>query len=232
MGPRAKLLCLVFLIVTSTVNPYIKQICQIGQILLKSLLDKKYSSSELIETQNVKRMLQFDKYKERTSTQIIAGLDINHFDDVINDVANEYSIPEKYRKSLLRGKHAEFNEKVIKEFLFDIGEPGKFVYGKIMMMKQNGGEKIDIAFVFYTLNFQLSQVRREQRLERSFLTELITGVKYKTTFEDRKLSDYEKNSMLAYLRERAVEEILDAYPQLITYEETSKKAAKERRDEL
>ena len=105
---------------------YIKAVGKIATLLIKSFLEHSSASKDLITTENEFKRVQFDNYKEQLSTSTMEGLDINYFDQVVDEIASDFSISSQAKKAILRGKHARQNEQVLKEFVLTLAKQVSF----------------------------------------------------------------------------------------------------------
>ena len=208
------LLCMLLPYILPLGTYYIKGASLVIKALYEAFQTQQASTKQIATTEKAIKELAFDHYHESHNTESLEALDINYFEQVINDIAYEMSIPLDIKKAILRGKHARIGEKNFEEFTFNSSDKGRFLYGKTITMKRDNGKEIDFAYAIYRVDFVLSKVKHEVVKERSPIAKFIFGVEKEIKYEDKNLNQEDKESMHGYFRKRCLEGISREYPQI------------------
>ena len=202
---------------------YIKEAAYLTTKLLESLLKDRASKEHMAVVERVLEDLAFDEYREKLITDTVEGLDIGFFDEFVNDLQSDLSIPEADKKAILKGKFAERKMKIIKDFFFKTSEPGRFLYGRVMTEKRECGKKIDFTYAFYRVDFKLSKKKVEVYNHRNPIYEFFLGADRKIRYEDRSLDRDTQGHMTKYFRQKCIDGLVEEYPQLTADTETTTK---------
>ena len=229
-SPRFVVHFLLFCMLFPSTAPYIKEASNIFKLLYQTFREQYTPTKQIAVTEKAIKELAFDHYHEALVTETLQALDINQFDQVVDDIASELSIPPEKTRAILRGKHAKMGEKNFQEFVFKISDKGVFFYGRTITMKRDNGKEIDFAYAFYRVEFVLSKVKNEVVKLRNPIADFIFGVEKEIQYEDRSLTEENKESILGYFRKRCHEGFLREYPQIATDIKT--KAISGKKEEL
>ena len=93
------------------------------------------------------------------------------------------------------------NKAVVREFKFQKGGPGKVLYGRTVSFKREDST-IDLAYVFFYLDFKLSPRKIEERHWKQFLF-ITLGAQTVVRFEERNLSEKDKQQISDFYRVKA-----------------------------
>lgn len=94
------------------------------------------------------------------------------------------------------------NQEIVQEFKFEKGAPGSVLYGRIATLKHEDST-IDLAYVFFFLEFKLSPKKIEERRRKKFLF-ITYGSHTVVRFEERNLSEKDKEHISDFYRIKAL----------------------------
>lgn len=158
-----------------------------AKTLLESFTSEEITETDLTAAEELVRGLTFDKYNERIITKESNNIKLTDFATLVSRIATRYQIPTDIQGEILDGQYCEVNKARIREFQFQIGETGSFLYGRTATVKREEST-INLAFVLFHLEFKLSSRRTEERRRKGVL-----GITYGShlRFEERYLSEKE-----------------------------------------
>ncbi len=161
----------------------------------------------------------------RAAAKLVQGLDFQTFNDkiacveereillanyptVIENFASRFSVPPDVKESLLDAQYVGDMVEIVKNFKFENGELGRFVYGRVATIKD--GDRIDMAYLVYTLDFKLAPtVIKHKKKKRVLGITVRKKVWYET--KERNLSTKEKEDLSEYLTILAVSKLRSVY---------------------
>ena len=181
-----------------------------ARLLVESLITEKTTVKDLTEAEETVRGLTFDKFEEKFLSQVLRGINLTDFEKVVERIAKRHSIPEEKKDGILDGQYAEKNILVSKEFVFNIGEDGKLVYMKVATIKSSD-TKIDLALMYYKLDFKLAPRKIETKKSKRFLFIKI-GEETTIHYEPRNLSEKDQDCFTNFFRYKALKGFLQENP--------------------
>ena len=98
---------LLFCMLVPSTAPYIKETSNILKLLYQTFREQYTPTKQIAATEKAIKELAFDHYHEALVTETLQALDINQFDQVVDDIASELSIPPEKARAIIRGKHAK-----------------------------------------------------------------------------------------------------------------------------
>ena len=184
----------------------------VGKLLLNSFTFEDVDETDLTAAEELVGGLTFDKYNEKISCKILTKIKETDFETVVSRIATRHQIPADIQDSILDGKYGEVNREVIREFKFEKGGPGSVLYGRTVTIKRDDST-IDLAYAFFYLEFKLSPRKIEERRRKKFLF-ITYGSHSVFRFEERNLSEKEKDHIFTFYRVKALEGFKKEYPAL------------------
>ena len=182
----------------------------VANLIVDSLCETEETRTNLTQAEEAVRGLTFDKFEEKFLSNIMEGINLSDFENVVQRIADRHSIPSDKKDEILDGQYAEKNTMVSKEFVFNIGQTSQLVYCKVATIKPSDA-KIDLAFMYYKLDFQLSPNRIETKRKKRFLGIKI-GTRTSTHYEPRNLSEKDQDHFTNYFRYKALRGFLQEHP--------------------
>jgi hypothetical protein len=119
------------------------------------------STEDLAAAAKLVQGLTFDIFNDKISCEEHREILLADFSTVIENFARRFSIPADVKDSRLEAQYHKDMAEIVKNFKFENGETGRFVYGKVATIKQ--GSKIDMAYSVYTLDFKLAPTVRRHK---------------------------------------------------------------------
>ena len=159
----------------------------VGKFLLESFTSEDTQDTDLIAAEELVRGLTFDNYNEGIYCKIVTKMKEN-FERRIYKIATCHHIPVHIRDSLLDGMDGEVNQEVIREFK---ESSRKVLYGRTITVKREDST-IDLAHAMFSLEFKLPSKKIEKRRRKKFLGLITYGSHTAVRFEERNLSEKEK----------------------------------------
>ena len=126
------------------------------------------------------------RYEQQTF-KIVTKMKEN-FERRIYKIATRHHIPVHIRNSLLDGLDGEVNQEVIREFK---ESSRKVLHGRTITVKREDST-IDLAHAMFSLEFKLPSQKIEKRRRKKFLGLITYGSHTAVRFEERNLSEKEK----------------------------------------
>ena len=184
----------------------------VAKILLESFASEDIKETDLTAAEELVRGLTFDKYHEKIVAKNSEKIELTKFETVVSRLGTRYQIPAKIQEAILDGLYMEVNKEVIREFKFQIGETGRILYGRTATVKREDST-IDLAFVLFDLEFKLSPRKIEERRRKKFL-DITYGSRRVVRFEQRNISEKEKEHIFNFYRIKALKGFKQEYPAL------------------
>ena len=187
-------------------TPIVKQ-------FLDSFNSDQVTKKDLTAADEAVRGLTFDDYREKIFCKVLEGIPVNKFEPFIQKLSSRYEFPSDVEQSILDGLDAKVNKERIREFKFTKGEQGRVLYGKILTVKRHDST-IDLAYSFVSVKFQLSPRKYEEKIYKQFLLFFTYHSDTLIRYEDRNLSEKEREQMLDFYRAKAFEGFRKEYAAL------------------
>lgn len=130
---------------------------------------------------------QFDKYTESLLHGEQQGIKMDKYEKFLEHFARAHSLPEQCVDSLRTLEFADESNIMEKTFCFQKGANCPFLYMRIMAMQQDGGDKIDIAFLRYTIDFQFTKEKHVTTKETKYLFGLFSNVQEHVQYHEATL---------------------------------------------
>ena len=181
----------------------------IDEMLFHLLIMKEASSMDRISKRDTGFLL--DNLKETAKTFVLKRVGIKSIEEVVKDLVNECKFPIHGEKVALLAKHAMKTDKSNTELVFEIGRTGRFLYSKILTMKRENGNEIDMIFATYEVTFTLSKTVTENKVARLPFVHFFLGHYTEYKEEDRNLLHEEKEQLQSYLSMLATQGLLRRY---------------------
>ena len=176
--------------------------------LVRRLRKDEETTKDLTAVEEMVRGLTFDLYDEKVSLRVARGIPLKDYPTVIENFAKRFGISADIKDSLLDASYSQSTDELVLNFKFKRGDTGSFVYGRIATTKD--GDKIDMAYSLYTLDFKFSGKVIEHKYKTKLLEFTIDeGVWYDT--EERNFGSKEQNDMREYFIRRAISEFRTRY---------------------
>ena len=183
--------------------------------LVKLFSSDEEHTRDLTAEEELVRGLLFDVYNEKISCKVLKGILIADYDTVIDGFVERFAIPKDIESSLREGKYGDENYEIVIDFKFEKGKIGSFTYGRVVTIKH--GDKIDMAYSVYFLEFKLSPKEIRHKKVKKFLG-FTTGKKVWTETKERNLSVKEKDEMQTYFMDKAIKGFKKQYKVLLEAE--------------
>lgn len=184
-----------------------------AKILLESFTSEEITETDLTAAEELGRCFTFDKYNEEFLTQVSERIKLTDFATLVCRIATRNRIPAKIKDGILVGQYCGVNERWIREFKFQKGETGSFVYCRTATIKREDST-IDLAFVLFHLEFKLSPRSIEERHRDAILGLIPFGSHTVVRFEERNLSEKEQELITIFFRAKALKGLKHEYPAL------------------
>ena len=162
---------------------------------MKSLRKDKETGKGLTTAEGLVRSL----YDEKVSCRVARGILLKDYPTVIENFAKRFAIPVDIKDSLLNAQYSHTTENVALNFEFKKSGTGSYVYGRMETIKD--GNKVDMAYCVYTLDFKLSDKVTKHRCKNKFLLRIVEGVCSET--EEQNFSSKEQNVLRQYFAMKA-----------------------------
>ena len=178
--------------------------------------DEEQSPESLTAAAKLVQGITFDIFNDKISCEEQREILLTDFSTVIENFARHFSIPADVKNSLLAGQYHDEMAKFVQTFKFENGETGRFVYGKVATIKQ--GNKIDMAYSVYTLDFKLASTVRRHKWNHNHRNKHSHRNKHKKKHwrcgcknKQRNLSAKEKDHLDNYFTILAISKLRSAY---------------------
>lgn len=199
----------------------------VGKMLIDSFTSSYVERTSVTAAEELVRGLTFDRYNEKIYCQILTRIKETDFETVVNRISSRYQIPDEIQGAIMDGQYSgDANQAVIREFKFQKGGPGKVLYGRTVSFKHEDST-IDLAYVFFYLDFKLSPREIKERHQKKFLF-ITYGSNDVVRFEERNMSEKDKEHIFGFFRAKALEGFKQEYPEV----ENGLAEKENRRDEL
>ena len=185
----------------------------VAQALVKLFSGDEETLKDITAAEELVRGLTFDVFNEKVSCKVMKGIALSEFVRVVESFAARFAIPDEIKSGLLDGQYAEENYEIVIDFKFSKGELGGFTYGRIATIKH--GEKIDMAYSVYFLEFKLSPRVIEHTKKKKFCG-FTTGKKVWRESHERNLSIKDRDELQSYFKKKAIEGFKQEYKGMIT----------------
>lgn len=169
-------------------------------------------TKDLTAADELVRGLTFDMFDEKISCQVGRGILLTDYPIVIEEFARSYSITDDIKARLLTSRLMEDSVATIQNFKFKKDKTGGFVYGRVATIKH--GDKIDMAYSVYTLDFTPSPTVIEHQKKTTFLW-FTTGEKVWRETKERNFSAKEKDNLQDHLMIKAILKFRAEYAGLV-----------------
>ena len=189
----------------------LKNAVDVVDALAGLLRNDEETTKDLTAADELFRGLTFDLLDEKISCRVARGILLKDFPTVIENFAERFGIPADVKHSLLDAQYSDNMAEWVRNFKFEKGKTGSYVYGRIASTKD--GDKIDLAYTVFTLDFKISGKVIEHRHKEKLLWFTIgESVWYDT--EERNLGSEEKDKLQDYFMMKAITEFRSQYPGL------------------
>ena len=163
-------------------------------------------TQDLIDAERRVSAIKFDEYKERFNFEVLKGIQLIDFDNVVERIASRFDFPEDVKQSIIDGKYGSPNLEVLKEFRFNKGETGQAIYGRTLTIKNQ--DKIDMAYALVVVNFKLSPVQSVRTVSQYFLFWKVSEKRIVTS-QHRNLSVQQRDDMNKFFHARSIRGLQD-----------------------
>ena len=185
----------------------------VGKMMIDSFTSSYVEQTSVTAAEELVNGLTFDRYNEKIYCQILTKIKETDFETVVNRISSRYQIPDEIQGAIMDGQYSgDANQAVVREFKFQKGGPGKVLYGRTVSFKREDST-IDLAYVFFYLDFKLSPSKIEERHRKQFLF-ITYGEHTLVRFEERNLSEKDKEHISDVYRAKALEGFKQEYPEL------------------
>ena len=185
-------------------------VLKVVNLIVNSCITERTTVKDLTMAEERVRGLTFDKFGEKLLSQVLEGINLTDFEKVVQRIAKRYSIPEEKKDGILDGQYAEKNTLMSKEFIFKPGKDSELVYMKVATIKTSD-TKIDLALMYYRLDFKLAPLKIEKKKSKWFLFIKI-GEETTIHYEPRNLSEKDQDCFTNFFRFKALKGFLQEYP--------------------
>ena len=182
----------------------------VASLIVENLCGTTETRTNMTQAEETVRGLTFDKFEEKLVSQVMEGINLSDFEKVVGRMATRHALPDDKKDEILDGQYAEKNTLVSKEFVFNVGQTSQLVYCKVATMKTSDA-KIDLAIMYYKLDFKLSPTRIETRRTKRFLG-IRTGTSTSVHYEPRNLSTKDQDFFTNFFRYKALKGFLQENP--------------------
>lgn len=186
-----------------------KNVVDVVNTLVGLLRKDEEKTKDLTAAEEFFRGLTFDLYDEKISCRVARGVLLKDFPTVIENFAQRFGIPDGVKHSLLDAQYSSNMAEWVRNFKFQKGQTGSYVYGRIATTKD--GDKIDLAYSVFTFNFKISDKVIEHMHEEKLLWFTI-GKRVWYDTEERNLGSEEQDELQSYLMMKAITEFRSQYP--------------------
>ncbi len=185
----------------------------VGKLLVDTFSSESVKTADLTAAEELVRGLTFDKYNEKVHCKIMTKIKEADFETVVGRISSRHKIPTDIEEEIADGKYSGgVNQAVVREFKFDKGGPGKVVYGRTITSRREDST-IDLAYVFFELEFKFSPRKIEEQRRKQFLF-ITYGSEAVVRFEERNLAEKDKEHISSFYRAKALKGFLQEYPAL------------------
>ena len=155
----------------------------------------------------------FDEFQESVEILSLEKLDINHFEDIVNDLQTEHSFSDARKRLIIAGLYTTKNDRIVSEFMHE-GSPSKnLVYGRTLSVKRGNGNEIDFACVFCKLELKVS--KKEVPATKASWFSGWFGSTPENKHDANAVYLDDKNLFVRYVRQKCCEAMVEAYPELV-----------------
>ena len=159
--------------------------------------------------------LTFDQFDENISCRVARGILLGDYPTLVENFMRRFSAPVEVKESLLEAEFVEDMMENLFNFKFKKGKTGRYVYGRVATVKD--GDKIDIAYSVYTLDFKLSPSVIQHTRKTKFLW-FTTGEVVWQEDKERDLSMKNKDDLQQDFMTKAISKFRSEYAALIDAE--------------
>ena len=139
---------------TGVVSRNVKQCIDVFEMLRGSFNIKPETKQKAIEYEKELSHLEFKKFNESIFCRDLKGVPVDKFEEFLGRLQKRFEFPDEAKESLLDGLDADENEEAVTDLRFKDGK-GTVHQARFVMLKAE--EKMDIAYVVYSLDFELSE---------------------------------------------------------------------------
>ena len=158
--------------------------------------------TDLTETKDVLRGIEFDRFDEHHDHRVVKGITVDEFESVVRTIAASNDLPETFINEILVGRYVDTNRKQKKEFRFSEGKDSSAWFCVVETAKV-GSNKMDLAMAYFNLKFKMADREFHHTKDWTFLGASLWTDEW-TTSEPRKLSMKDQNLFVNYLRAEAI----------------------------
>ena len=187
---------------------------EVAKVMVKVLSSSEETTRNLTEAEETVRGLTFDLFREKTLCKLLQGIMLEDYESLVNGLAKRLDLPELISAGMLDNKYLAVGHESVIDFKFEKGTPGFFTLGRIATVRTEGN-KIDMAYAIYHLDFKISPNVIEHKKKKKFLG-FTTGSKVWHTTRERNMSQTEQASMKSYFMKKAIDEFKKEYSGFIS----------------
>lgn len=192
----------------------IKRHTNIDELLFKSLSEQVASSNDFyIAEETLNNRFHFDDFRGNAITLILERVEAKSFEREFQNALSRFNLPINTNKAIQIAKYVTKSEHIHTDLVFDIGETGRFIYCRTLIVKQDNDNEIDVLVAIYEIQFRLSVIRTVEIKERMPLLQFFLGDSKELRYEEQSLSFEDQQLMKTYFGKLAVLGLLRGYYQ-------------------
>ena len=185
----------------------------VSKILLDSFTSEDIKETDLTAAEELVQGLSFDKYNEQISCKILTKIKLEDFETLVSLIVTRYEIPTDIKERILDGQYAEVNQEVFKNLNSRKVPLGVFFMAGSPPTLKYEDSTIDLAYVFFFLEFKLSPKKIEEQRRKKFVF-ITYGSRTVVRFEERNLSEKDKEHISDFYRIKALKGFKKEFPAL------------------
>ena len=168
------------------------------------------SDENFAKAKDLVKSLNFDLFDEKTPSKVLIGIDPKDYEHVVKSIASRLNFPDHLREAFLENQYTEGCDEKVKEFNFQPGREGTFLFGRLVSVKRTNG-KIDLAYSLFYLRFKFSHWVQKRSEPKPGWTGSFRAPNVIHEPKPVKLSEVEKELFQCYLMVKAIKSFQREY---------------------
>ena len=184
-------------------------------LLVNRTCNDKKTRGNLIEATQKIDSLTFVKFDKILYNEVLEGIKLHEFKDVLKKVGSVHNMPDEQMTEILLGANQSHHDFSQNEFAFNTAKTemdNSIVYCKGVTLKQSD-ELIDLAMMFYSLDFDLSPKAIPKDNVVKFLGFIPVGHYTTLVYEPKILSIKDQDYFTNFFRSKALQGLLMDHPE-------------------
>ena len=211
MASHAPTIYLLFFWLSFVGYSTIKNHTNVDELLFNSLSEQVTSSIDFFAEKVLINGFHFDVFTENAITLILERVEAKSIEKDVQDALFRFRLPINAKKAMQIAKHVTKSEHTHTDFVFDVGETGRFFYFRTLTVKRENDNEIDVLLAIYEIAFRLSTIQTVEIKERMPILRFFLGNHEEYRYMEQSLSYEDQELMRTHFRKLAVRGLLRGY---------------------